>query len=283
MSTVKELYLPETNCTITKGITRSSLNSMVGETINVVPIIWDNEKRILYVEISPDCILGISEEEVSIYPFYKTNEYPKEIKNIIRNGVLSVKICEREGSIYLSRKRNMLDALQFFNKKMNEIVECCFLGGIQKLLFFELGAGITGTVCINEISNSFIIDAQHYFPESFKRKIVPLKLIGTKIGDDTHFTLSYKQSLTPPDIKKGDLVFGKICSFISPIDHSGLFVEVHPLVSGILDTDYVDVFFDRKEAFSAERHHNAYVLVGSHYFFRVKKVTSKGLKLSLYF
>jgi ribosomal protein S1 len=270
-------FVPEAECKQVSISSREDLFNLIGEQISVVPIIWDSSNEILYVELS-GFNFQIPKNEISIYHLasYCQSRTPKEVLSIFSKKQLSVKVMlSNEGEIYLSRRENMKDALDYFNSICGEIIPAKFISSLKYLSIFELGAGIVGAVPIQELSNSFVDKCEDYFPNYTESKYFDLKIL--EKGEDNKFLLSYKKSLIAPIYFPGDVVLGRVASYIP--DKTGVFVELHPLVSGILNTDNVTVFNSQEQA---NRYHKSpSVVFDKYYNFIIKSVTKNGYKLLL--
>lgn len=278
---LEQKFLPESECLLTQVTSRQDLVSYLGTEINVKPIYYDSESKTLEVSTYYNEHFILPYDEISIYPLisFVDSKTPKEIRKLFSQKILSVKVCRDtiSNEIYLSRKENMKDALQYFKDNIGCTCYAKIIGSIKKICFLELGAGIVGAIYIQEISNSYV-DSVNIFVESMTYDTIKVKILGLKSNDSTKFVLSYKACLEKPVYNVGDCLIGKVKNYISESNHSGVFVELHPLASGILNTDYINYFTSIDEVYDYTK---PYVIKGCEYNFIITKVTPNGYKLIL--
>lgn len=171
----------------------------------------------------------ISEKEISIYSLQKRNAQgvPYNIQDFFKKPVSYVETSPG----HFSHSEIMLE--QYKELLVGDKIEAT-ITSISKWSLFLKYRDLSIRCCITEISNAFIKNLSDRFSVGEK---ITVKIISK--NDSTHFIeASYKQCLldSVDNYEIGDIVGGKIAGKVSTGD--GYFVEVSPLVIGIMDTQF---------------------------------------------
>lgn len=277
----EQKFLPESVNPITKVRSFSDLSSLVNTPISVRPLRWSTILQGLTVLIDDKFEGIIPSEELSLYDltYFEGETIPKEINSIfIRNSNVSAIITEiSENGVFLSRKENMKNAFSYFKEKIDYFFNGIIIGNCKSKLFVDIGAGIIGSLGPNETSNSFIHDLRVYKQKTLRSDNIRFKILEVN-NSYKSFNISYKATLTFPSFDIGDIVPGIISTLL--IDNSGVFVELHPLVSGILDLDNEFIVMDNNSNTYFDNYNaTKKLIIGHTYTFLLKRKSEKGYHL----
>lgn len=205
----------------------------IGKIVHVTPKEYLSSTQMLTVSGKNfDGIIDIS--ELSIYPIKyfdsDTDSIPKVLPKLFGHCI-TAKIIGFSGDIFfLSRKSSMQDALA--NIKYGQVVDAQKISCLEKKVFLDIGAGINAILPIKEVSSVFIESLEPIYENT---DYITVKIIAESNYHKHKFVVSSKQVIPQKDISKGDIVLGKASNLLA--DESGVFVELSPTQSGIVDTD----------------------------------------------
>ena len=185
----------------------------------------------------PSGLLVHGENFEAIIPLDELTIYSDEKEKIgkvllKRTSPITAKVTKitLSGMIVLSRRAAMEEALETI--ELGSIVSAKILGLYEGTHFLDLGGGISAILPIKEVSNSRIKR------EDIKERFLGIDSINVKILEESDklknkFIVSYKQASVPLSLEVGDVVRGRCANYLP--DASGMFVELSPLQSGIVD------------------------------------------------
>ena len=221
----------------------------------------------LIVKLGEELFGTLPFEETTIYPFtYSTNKkkpLPLQIYTIlkkqIRIKVTSINFStDSEDNIVLSRKANMIEAVERLSKREYVLFKVTSL--TPSLVFGDCGDGICGRITISEVTKSRIQNVAEYFHVNDELIVKILNM-----DELNRFNLSYKERFPEYNPKQFMVGDSYVATVPAPVDqaHSGYFVCINPQVTGIMDADTSMRF-----------------QYGERVVCRVKRVCNKGLKLT---
>lgn len=285
----KENFLPEARCKVTIFNYWTNPESHIGEVVNVLPQNYNRENQELNVFIGNSFPGIIPLSELSIYDFEEEKIHSKLISPLfINHKPITAKIIDFDryrDRFILSRKENMKNALEYFLSinGSSEIIYAYKISASKSSIFVDIGAGICGLIPCSEISDSYINSSEYFDGTDY----IPVHLLFENVYGK--FVLSYKSTAPYQDFNIGDIVLGKVTRSVPTGD--GIFIELNPNQSGILDTDYglLTAQGDNDEWFiipSKSNNFSSHCLkVNKKYYFQVTEIRYKGnkrlLKLSL--
>lgn len=132
----------------------------------------------------------------------------------------------------LSRKKNMENALLYFSslEGSSETIYACKTGTTQSHVFVDIGAGIYGAIPYKEVSSSYVNLLDYFDGVDY----IPIHILHQNMYGK--FIVSYRSTFPYEDFKIGDIVSGRV---VGPVkDSNGIFVELNPNQSGILNADF---------------------------------------------
>lgn len=228
-----QIFLPEARCQLTDLDTSISPELHIGKVVNVIAHYFDFTKQEMHVLFGNSFYGIIPLNELSIYefkePLYKSLRYLFKGSRILTAKIIS--FDSKSNCFLLSRKENMKNALSYFSsfEGSDKIFFAYKTGFLDTSVFVDIGAGISGIIPYKEASNCFV--NQKYFEGV---NYIPVHILSRNIQGK--FLLSHKSTFPCQKFNVGDIVAGKV---ISPVlTGDGLFIELNPNQSGILDADY---------------------------------------------
>ncbi len=281
---VNQIFLPEWRCQLTILDPSNDPKSYIGKTVNVLAQDYDYLKQEMKVFIGNSFRGIIPLDELSIYDL--SNPTARLIAPFFaKHHLVSAKIIDyntNTNCFLLSRKENMKDALSYFSSLEGsyQTIFAYKTGVTKSSVFVDVGAGICGVIPYTEIS-SFRVDVSSYFYGIFH---IPVRILFQNVYGK--FIVSHKDCIPVENLHVGDIVTGKI---LRPLrENDGIFVEINPNQSGILDADYGlhEVQCDGKNLFIIEEEYPnpaRCVEEGADYLFLIKYVKPNKVhfKLSL--
>lgn len=264
---MKSKILPE-GCYEFKELTNAEILEACRQSLTVTGIVTNVQDNALIVKLGEEIFGTLPFEEATIYPFtYSSNRkraLPIQIytllKKQIRVKIVSVDpTSDSEDAIILSRKANMLEAVEYLSNCDYGLFKIS--NSTPTMLFGDIGEGINGRITIREVTRSRIKNVAEYFHVDDE---CPVKIL--EKDDLNRFNLSYKETFpkyNPEQFVAGDSYYAVVHE---PVDqaHSGYFVCINPQITGIMDVDETTRFE-----------------YGDHVTCKVKYANAKGLKLSL--
>lgn len=196
----------------------------------------DAENETIKVHLGSGHMALLPFSEASIYDFTYNSRSPLPVQiYTLLNKHIQVKITQFEsepGVILVSRKQNMRIAHDYFLKlpKYSQ-VRGIVVSNTDTTAFMDIGAGIVGTVHINEACVFRASNISDYLPKGTDATV---KKLG--INENSYFILSNKE-LDREDLKD---YFGKTFTAIvdAPVVNTninGYFVHITPQLKGIMD------------------------------------------------
>lgn len=183
-------------------------------------------------------ILPFSEFSIQNLTLSKTSEINTNTFSLGKDAIFSVgkwiefyinSIISPE-KIYLSRKATQV--IPFHNLQEGQEVICTITSINHPFVFVDIGKGIVALNMVQELSSCRYENVANWFNVGEK-----FPAIITEIGIDKRISVSRKEYFLKhasdyDDIKEDQT---RICRIATPIDN-GWFVEISPLVFGIMDT-----------------------------------------------
>lgn len=197
-------------------------------------ISWDYKSQCLKVDLGNDITGIIPLSEFTIYPTKRHGMLSPSVYAFISKIVCACVIDITHDNIILSRKKNMLKALDSLRSNPNETIFCKITNIENYGVFTDIGHGLSGLMHITEIATSRINK-----PEDLGLAVG--QLIDSKIIsiNDTNYHISLSQKDIFNDITNiynvGDVIYGTILDPVDEIE-SGYFTYIHPVVGGIMDS-----------------------------------------------
>lgn len=196
----------------------------------------DAENETIKVHLGSGHMALLPFSEASIYDFTYNSRSPLPVQiYTLLNKHIQVKITQFEsepGVILVSRKQNMRIAYDYFLKlpKYSQ-VRGIVVSNTDTTAFMDIGAGIVGTVHINEACVFRASNISDFLP---KGTIANVKKLD--VGENSYFILSNKE-LDREDLKD---YLGKTFTAIvdAPVVNTninGYFVHITPQLKGIMD------------------------------------------------
>lgn len=231
---IESKFLPEARHQLTILDPLIDPNSYVGTVVHCLPVTYDSSKAEVKVFIGNSFYGIIPLSELSIYDLGKI-DYKFFNKFFNNHQLLSAEIIGFNDStkqFLLSRKKNMENALMYFSDFAGsfQTIFAYKTGSTHTCVFLDIGAGISGAIPYNEVSLSYVNPLTYFDGIDY----IPIHILFQNVYGK--FITSYKSTVNYEDFKTGDIVFGKVVGMVK--DFTGLFIELNPNQSGILDTDY---------------------------------------------
>lgn len=257
----KQLFLPESMYKIDSQMNYRKIKTFYKKksTISAKVLRLNSKDKIFEVDLGGDQKAIMPLEEATIYNMYKEDGlYSYSILSLV-GKIIQAKIIDVENGVVLSRKSNMLEALEYF-KQRDEVCTANITGFSHLSAFVDIGAGISGKCYPSGISKVVFTDIKDL---GFKKgNIIQVKILDFK-EDINCFDLSFVDAV--PDIKnsfnEGDVIMCKVFSSLN--DGIGYYVLIDNRYAGIIDSPYVELNYG--DEVSAVIH----------------KITDKGPKLRL--
>ena len=234
----------------------------IGTIVHVMPNEYLSSTQTLTV--SGKNFMGvIDNSELSIYPitYFEKDLIPKMLPKMFGRCITAKIIGFSNSRFILSRKSSMQDALAYL--KIGNTVEARIISCLDKKAFVDIGAGINAILPIKEVATIYL---ESLIPIFENVDYITAKIIAESSKHPNKFVVSSKQLIPQKEIERGDIVLGKAVNMLP--DMTGVFVELSPTQTGIVDTDNLIVV--GKD--NAEEYFNADIVLGRTYSFLVTKV-----------
>lgn len=260
----KQIFLPEALYEVDSNMTQEKLSVLFETTSSItgkVTRLYSKDKY-LEVQLGGGFTGTMSFEDATIYPIYKENgDLSPNIYSLVGNIIQAKIISIEDGQVILSRKENMLEALE--SLKNESFINTALITGFSKYsAFFDIGAGITGKSCGKNYAA-----VKYKSTEDFNLRVGDLLSVKVTnfLEDTNHFELS--RIATLPSIhnalEQSDVITCKVFDPIGDIAEVGYFVSIDDKYCGILDSP------------------NTHLQYGDEVIAVVRKVLDKGAKLKL--
>ena len=226
---MKQKFLPESLYNIDSSMSYNKLNVFYknNSTITGKVIRLDLEGHRFEVDLGGRFTGIMPFADATIYPIYKEDGNISANLYSLVGKTIQARIYFMEGdNILISRKSNMLEALEVL-KRENNISFACITSFSQASAFFDIGGGIIGrsfgkdfsTVKFNNVKDVGLSVGE----------IIPVSILGTD-ETGTYFNLSRveAQSDYRDDLKEGDVVSCKVFGNVTEeTDNTGYFVLIN--------------------------------------------------------
>jgi len=263
----KKIFSPESFHSVDNEMSIEKLTSIFNNsspiTGKVLRINSQNES--LEVDLGNGFYGTMKFVDTTIYPIYKGDEtLSPSVYTLVGNNIQAKIISLNEDKILLSRKENMLEALEYL--KSEKEIEFASITGFSKLsAFIDIGAGIIGRSYgknFSVVKYDDIKDTDFRIGDTISVKTVEF------LEESNRFELSRVDTL--PSIfnclHRGDIVIGKVFNPVSDPENPGYYVAID-------DNNFcgiVDVLDDSTE-----------LKYGDSIWASIHKITNKGVKLRL--
>lgn len=180
-------------------------------------------------------------KEATIYEFTYPNvdgeatKIPRQVIAILYRTI-RVKIAEiRDGQIILSRKKNMMEAVNTILTGAARTFEAVVIGKYRYGVFYDIGEGVIAFCHITEFSDTFVSDVGSWISLGEQHSVVL-----TDTSEDYKFRCSRKLAYLPKygyeSYKRGQIILVRVSEKVYQDGvHTGYFVELNPVVMGIAD------------------------------------------------
>lgn len=257
-----KILLPESLTDIDSEMDLEKLEILYSNHSTVIGKICriDFENQLFIVDLGGKLSAKMPFSESTIYPIMHpdNNRYSINIMNLFEQTIQAkIKVFKKD-NIILSRKANMLEALEILKAEKDSIF--AIVTGFSKLsAFVDMGAGIIGRSYSRNFCNTIFKDVKDLGIK--KGDLISVKIINF-LQDSNNFELSRVDTLPSCEefLDRGDTVN---CTVFSPVgDNLGYYVLIETMFCGIVDSPEVELNYgDKIRAF-------------------IKNVTPKGPKLN---
>ena len=242
----KQLFLPELLYSVDSGITRGKLeisySSKKPVTGKVTKI--NLRDRFLTVSLGGNFISYMTFEEATIYPIYKPDNSISPAILSLLNKRIQVQILKIKGNnITVSRRINMLNALDYFKKK-SKIKYAAIVGFNNLSAFIDIGAGLSGKILARDLS-----PVLYHNPKDLglhRGDIISVNVL-EYLPDSFFFTLARNIPKAEESIKNNDLVR---CKVFDKVDNDplgiGYYVLINKAIKGIVDSEFIRLKYGDK-------------------------------------
>jgi len=243
-----QFFLPESLCEIDAQMDLEKISTIyenhstiIGKIIRI-----DFYNQLFIVDLGGNIMATMPFKDSTIYPIYDSkNTFSLNIITLFRK-IIQAKISSIDNNnIILSRKENMLEAIEVFKKETEPIF--AIITGFSKLsAFIDIGAGIIGRCYTKNFSNIFFNDIRDIginIGDMISAKIIDF------LEDENKFELSRTDTLPNPSdiLNRGDVVN---CTIFSPLDDGiGYYALIDTIFCGIVDSPVAKLQYgDKVEA-----------------------------------
>lgn len=260
---MKQKFLPESMYRVDWNMTNEKLFSFYQNNSSITGIVKriNFEKKVLEINLGGNVTGTLPFTLSTIYPIYQQNgNLSPNVYSLNGKRIQSKIRCITSNAIILSRKDNMLEALESLKKET--FIDVASIVGYSRLsAFFDIGAGIIGrsygkSFCHNKFQNATDVGLEI-------GSILPVKIL-SYIESDKHFDLSRVEALPPAQniLYKNDEILCKVFGPVGDKENIGYFVGIfNNCFCGIVDSPSVILHY------------------GDEILARVKRITPKGVKL----
>jgi len=239
-----KFLFPESTYRVDEKMTRKKLLEAYEKKLSITGFVksFDNDSSGCFtVNIGGEFIGIMPKADSTIYPIYKedgtfTGEFSNLVGRTIRAKVLYVNDENSDPYVFLSREKNMKEALESI-KRSSEISKATIVGFSEKTAFVDIGQGILGRILAKDFSYCYYQNIKDVGLE--KGDSFPVKILNFD-RETSKFDLSRlaclptaKEVLTP-----GDLCIAKVFSAVynNPNTNYAYYVCMKNYLCGILDS-----------------------------------------------
>ncbi len=231
----ESVYEPDSNMNYQKLIAFYESNITI--TGNVLRL--NSSAQLLEVELGNGFMGVMSFEDSTIYPIFKEDGTPSPNLYQLVGKNINVKIINMEdGNIFLSRRKNMLEALEFL--KNEKEIRFATVTAFSKLsAFFDIGAGIIGRAYSKDFSNVKYKNIKDIGVEV--GEMLPVNIISF-FEEENKFNLSRVNALPSSEdfYSEGDVVTAKVFDRVTEDeDEIGYYVLIDKRFCGIVDSSNI--------------------------------------------
>jgi len=241
---LQQIFLPESIYELDYSTTMKTLSDCyVSDTpITGKVLRLNSSQKSFDVELGRNIIASMSFEEATIYELFNDNGgispnlYQLVGKNI-RAKIIGFDFLR---SPILSRKANMLEALDFFKNETDQIITASITAFSRLSAFFDLGAGIIGRSFAKDFS---AIKYSNIKDLGLKvGDVIPVK-ITSFIEEKNKFNLSRVATLPSVFnvIDEGDVYIAKVFGPVFDAENVGHFALVEDTFIGIVDSPEIEL------------------------------------------
>lgn len=242
---MERTYKPEARYLINSQLTQKDIEEAYrsGESLTGKVISYDEVNETVDVYLGNDIIGVLPWSEATIYDFKYCNvseisNVPLQIMGILYKKVRVKVVGLSSDKIYLSRKKNMFEALNYVTQNRTQVFEAVVTGKYRYGVFYDIGEGITAFCHVKEFSLTHITNIGSWVSIGEKHNVVVTVL---KLGDNFKISCSRKAAYSAEKgydyFKPNQIVNVRVSEPVLQGNKiTGYFVEVNPRVCGIMDT-----------------------------------------------
>jgi len=228
---------PESTYSVDECMTYETLQKFYesGLTVAGKALRFDEANQLIEVNLGGGIIGKLPISETTIYPIFKADGSISPYIFTIIGNIIRVKIKSlKSDNIILSRKENMLDALENIRKNSEKITKAGILGFSKLNVFLDVGEGIQGKIYITNLIPVMVDHIKDL--ELELNSIIPIKILGFK-EELQKFEASHSLTIPPVEnvLSEGDVVLGKVFNVVSNSSGYAHFVLIKNSYAGILD------------------------------------------------
>ncbi len=229
-----QFFLPEGRNQLTTLDPSLDPKCHVGKIISCLPTHYDYSKNEMEVFIGNSFYGTIPLSELSIYDLGEIN-YKALSPFFMKGHLLTAEITDYSNDtnvFQLSRKKTMEDALLYFSslEGTSKTIFARKTGISESSVFVDIGSGIQALIPYKEISTSYVDTSTSFEGIDY----IPVHILCQNVYGK--FIVSYKSTIPYQNFKVGDVVEGRVGCMLE--DSSGIFIELNPNQSGILNADF---------------------------------------------
>lgn len=241
---MERTYKSEARYLINSQLTQKDIEEAYrsGEPLTGKVISYDEVNETVDVYLGNDIIGVLPWSEATIYDFNyynltELNDIPRQIIGILYKKVRVKVIGFSNNNIYLSRKKNMLEALQDIIKNPTQIFDGVVTGKYRYGVFYDIGEGITAFCHMNDFSSTRISNFGTWVSIGEQHRVI---INGLNLNDNFKINCSRKDACSSEKgydyFKPNQIVRVRISDPVYQGKKiTGYFAEVNPRVSGIVD------------------------------------------------
>ena len=260
----KQIFLPESMYKVDSEMTYERLSDLYesGQTVTGTVTRLNSKDELLEVYLGENLTGIMPFASSTIYPLYRYGGISPNIYELVGKNIQAKIKCIDGNKIFLSRRENMLNALELLRDKTDKIEYTSIIGFSKSSAFIDMGAGIIGR-----------IRSKAFSPVKFR----DIRDVGIKVGDiisakitefleeDNKFELS-RVDILPSHYEvfnPNDVVVCKVFEPVCDLGNIGYYVLINNNYCGIVDSPKVKLNY------------------GDNIIGYIKKLKDEGIKLTL--